>query len=288
MAEAQQHKEHPSTYFVQDRSNKDERHRILIQERMLTEGMGGVLPEQADTTTFRRILDIGCGTGGWLIDVAKELPSATHLAGVDISGSMVEFAREQAKMAEVDERVEFHVMDVLRMIEYPANAFDLVNQRLNFSYLRTWDWPRLLQEYQRVARHGGIIRITEPEILATNNSPALNRLSDLTREAFFNAGHLFAHEREGITRTLPGLMTRHGIADVQTREVDIVYAAPGPGLSAFIEDNQLLFRNIIKFLDKWTRVPANYEQIYQQALVEMQQPDFQATVHLVTAWGVKR
>jgi len=32
-------------------------------------------------------------------------------------------------------------------------------------------------------------------------------------------------------------------------------------------------------------VPDDYEQIYQQVLNEMQQPDFAALLNLLTAWG---
>ena len=42
---------------------------------------------------------------------------------------------------------------------------------------------------------------------------------------------------------------------------------------------------MLPFLHKWTRVPHDYENIYQQALSEMQQPDFVATWNLLTAWG---
>lgn len=57
--------EHPSTYFVQDRSNQEEFDRLVIQDRMMTTSMGGVLPEQSDPSLFQRVLDVGCGTGGW-------------------------------------------------------------------------------------------------------------------------------------------------------------------------------------------------------------------------------
>ncbi len=36
----------PNTYFVQDKSNEIELMRLTIQDRLLTTGMGGVLPEQ--------------------------------------------------------------------------------------------------------------------------------------------------------------------------------------------------------------------------------------------------
>ena len=79
-------KEHPNTYMVQDRSrNQEELTRLRIQDQMLTTRMGGPLPDQADPTRFHRVIDIGCGTGGWLIALAKAYPTIDLLAGVDVS-----------------------------------------------------------------------------------------------------------------------------------------------------------------------------------------------------------
>jgi SAM-dependent methyltransferase len=138
--EPQKPKEHPSTYFVQDRSNENELTRLRIQDQLLTKGMGGVLPKQEHTDQFQRVLDVGCGTGNWLITLAQQLPTATLLVDADVSLRIVKYAREQAQAAGVADRVEFHVMDALRMLEFPRHSFDLVNQRLGTSYLRTWDW----------------------------------------------------------------------------------------------------------------------------------------------------
>ena len=278
-------KEHPNTYMVQDRSNQEELTRLRIQDQMLTTRMGGVLPEQADPTRFHRVIDVGCGMGGWLIALAQSYPTINLLAGVDVSASMVKAARAQAEEEGISNRVEFHVMDALRMIEFPKNYFDLVNHRLNFSYLRKWNWPNLLQEYQRIARPGAVIRITEPNILAESNSEALSQLSDLALDAFWNAGHFFTPGREGVIGALPELFHQQGLSDVQTRIVNITYTADTETLPAFIDDNRLLFRTILPFLHKWTRVPFDYDRIYQQALAEMARPDFRAWFRLMTVWG---
>ncbi|MGZ6365273.1 MAG: hypothetical protein ACXWPS_04840, partial [Ktedonobacteraceae bacterium] len=63
-------REHPSTYFVQDRSNAEELTRVRAQDQLLTSGMGGVLAEQPDPSGFLCVLDVSCATGGWLIEVA--------------------------------------------------------------------------------------------------------------------------------------------------------------------------------------------------------------------------
>jgi hypothetical protein len=46
---------------------------------------------------------------------------------------------------------------------------------------------------------------------------------------------------------------------------------------------RLTYRTVVPFLRKWTHVPDDYEDIYQQALRDLQQPDFVATCSLLTA-----
>lgn len=281
-----QQKERPSTYFVQDRTNTDERSRVRVQDLMITKAMGGVLPEQADPSRFHGLIDIGCGTGGWLIETAKAYPNIVHLVGVDISDRMVDFARKQAEAERVDDRVEFHVMDVLRSTEFPHQRFDLLNQRLGWSYLRTWDWPDLLVTYQNVTRPGGVIRITESDVLGTSTSPALTQLYDLARNALYQAGHLFTPEQDGVTGKLSDLFHIHGIKDVQTRVTSIEYIHGTEMIESFFEDIKLLFRTLEPFIRKWSRIPDNYDEIYHQAIDEIQQPSCRTTGRLVTVWGI--
>lgn len=54
------------TYAAQN--SEKELTRLAIQGRIVTAGMGGILPEQADPTVFRRVLHVACGTGDWLIE----------------------------------------------------------------------------------------------------------------------------------------------------------------------------------------------------------------------------
>ena len=277
-------REHPSTYFVQDRSSRQEMDRLRIQDQMLTTSMGGVLPEQDDPSIFHRVLDVGCGTGGWLIEVARTYPHIPTLIGVDVSNSMLDYARAQAAEHGVADRVEFHVMDALRMLEFPEGYFDLINQRLGVSYLRTWDWPNLLQEYQRVARRGGVIRITESDI-GHGNSDALTQLSQLFLETQVNAGHLARADMNATIAMLPALLHQHGIKDVHSRAYSFTYPAGTVEGAAFLEDTRHLFRTVVPFVRKWTRLPDDYEKVYQHMLVEMQQPDFVGAWNFITVWG---
>jgi ubiquinone/menaquinone biosynthesis C-methylase UbiE len=278
-------REHPSAYFVQDRTSQDERIRVMIQDKMLTKGMGGVLPEQPDPTVFQRVLDVGCGTGGWLIELAQTYPTIPQLFGVDVSSTMVAYARAEAEAQQVSNRVTFYVGDALRALDFPSNFFDLINQRLGMSYLRTWEWPNLLHECRRVARSKGVIRLTETKMNGPKTSSALTRLGTLFRDVSYHAGHLFTPEDDGVTSQLSSLLQRQSLLHIQTREHVLHYQAGTPEMQLFSEDMARLYRNALPFMRKWTRVPDDYEETYQQALVEMQQADFSADWPLLTAWG---
>src|SRR5258708_12061123 len=54
------HHEQPSAYFVQDRSNAEELHRLQTQDSLVTASMGGFLPDRPDLTPFRSVLDFRC------------------------------------------------------------------------------------------------------------------------------------------------------------------------------------------------------------------------------------
>jgi len=231
------------------------------------------------------VLDVGCGTGGWLIELAKTSPQIALLIGVDISRTMVKDARGQAHDSQVSDRVEFHTMDALRMLEFPDRFFDLVNQRAGASYLRTWDWLKLLQEYRRVSRSGGVIRVTEFGITPTSTSPALTQLCELLVMALFQAGHLFVPQSQGITNELARLLDLHGVQQIQTRTWTLDYRVGTPQWQGLVEDVRIGFRTLLPFLRTWAQVPGHYEEIYQQALAEMQHPDFAATGSLLTVWG---
>jgi ubiquinone/menaquinone biosynthesis C-methylase UbiE len=277
--------EHPSTYWVQDRSSEEELQRLHLQDQMLTASMGGVLPDQSDPTSLQRVLDVGCGTGDWLIETAKSIPSISRLVGVDISGKMIEFARAQAEAQNVSDRVKFHIMDALRILEFPDQSFDLINQRFATSYLRSWDWPKLLQEYRRISRRGGIIRVTEFNMVSETTSPAHQRLLDLMLEALYQAGHFFTPNHDGLTSHLTHLLSQSGLQDVQTRAYTLRYNASTVDGDLFCDDTRRLFRTTEPFLRKWTRLPEDYSAIYQQMVKETHQPDFSAAFPLLTVWG---
>src|SRR6266571_148641 len=163
------------TYFVldplHDRLTKEELVRLVTQDWLVTASMGGVLAEQTTPSAFADVLDVACGSGGWVIEAAQTYPEMT-LVGIDLNPRMIDYARAQAAAQHVDDRIELHVMDALGVLDFPDASFDLVNLRFALSFVRTWDWPRLLREFLRVVRPGGVVRLTDEEVIQQSTSPA--------------------------------------------------------------------------------------------------------------------
>ena len=275
-----------STYVVHQSKKKAELLRLALQSRMITTAMGGVLSEQPDPSIFRRILDIGCGTGGWLVEAVQTYPEMS-LVGIDINPLMVEYSRTEAKELGLESRVEFHVMDALKKLEFPDNSFDLINLRFGISFVRTWEWPDLLLEMQRVVRPGGIIRLTECETGSKNTSQALTQLDDLGTRALYQAGHLFVQEKTGLASHLADLLTKSWCEGVQTKSYPLAFHAGTPEGTNFKEDMDYTIQVTRPFIQKWGGLPDNHEVLYRQALVDMEQPGFSAIWPYLTAWGYK-
>jgi len=115
--------------------------------------MGGLFPERSDLSDVHDILDVACGPGGWVLDVARTYPQV-QVTGFDISVLMIEYARAQVLTLEL-KHASFRVMDALRPLDFPDESFDLVNARSIFAFVPAQAWPGILKELLRITRPGG-------------------------------------------------------------------------------------------------------------------------------------
>ena len=279
-------KEHPHTYVVQGDSYNEELRRLTIQDELMTALMGGPLAEQPGAAHMRRVLDIGSGSGNWALAAARTYPEM-RLIGIDINQRMVEYARKQAADLHLADRVEFHSMDALRMLEFPDDYFDLVNLRFGVGYLRTWDWSKVLSEMLRVCRPDGVIRITEAEVGGHYDSPALAQFYDMIVCALFRSGHLFEQTSSGLIDHLEPLLIQHGCLQVQSKKYIPEIQVGTAEAEAAIQDIALMGRVSRPFLEKWGCLTRDYDAICQQALEQLRALKSISGSAILTVWGNK-
>lgn len=275
----------PNTYVVQDLKDGREVERVAIQDESMTRAMGGVLPEQ-EKPTFNRVLDIACGAGGWLMKLAQEYPIVEG-QGVDVNVKMIEYARTQAEHLGLSDRVQFQVMDATLMVKFPDQTFDLVNLRLGCSFLRTWEWPKVIGEMLRVLRPGGTIRLVEIYLVPTSTSVALTEVFMTVVRAYFASGRLREETLAGITHQIVPLLHQHGAKEVQTKVIDTVYRQGTASGDECYQDVYHLVHTLRPFLHKFANAGKDFDELGRQALADIQEPGFEVRLPVVVAWGKK-
>src|SRR5579884_243317 len=66
--------------------------RRFQRDRLITQTLGGPLPQEFDISGIEQVLDIGCGPGCWALEVADAYRHM-QLLGIDVSHTMIEYAR---------------------------------------------------------------------------------------------------------------------------------------------------------------------------------------------------
>ncbi len=104
----------------------------------------------------RRVLDVGCGTGSYLVHAATAGgPKLTGL-GVDLDAAVVDLARRRLADAGLAERFGVRHGDV-RTVQLPAASFDLVLLFQNIDYFAEDQRPDLLRRLRGLLAPGGAL-----------------------------------------------------------------------------------------------------------------------------------
>lgn len=274
--------------YILDSESATEMARLISQDRLITQGMGGLFPELTDISNFHDILDVACGPGGWVCDVAFANPD-TVVTGIDISNKMIEYARAMAWSQRL-ENTAFRVMDVLKPLDFPDNSFDLVNARFLVAFMPKTAWPKLLEECVRITRPGGIIRLTEFDEPATTNSAVFAHWMALTFRAIQLAGLCMSPDGHnfGVTPLLRRFLLDAGCQDIGQKSHFIDFSVNTPAYSSMYSNCEVAFRQVQPFMVKMkVATPEEIEQSYQQMLLEMRSDNFCALWYYLTAWGQK-
>ena len=275
-----------STYVI-DAESGTEMARLINQERLLTRVMGGVFPEHFDLSHVSHILDIGCGPGGWVLDVAFE-NAKINVVGIDISEQMVEYARAHAE-AQGMNNASFQVMNALESLAFDDNSFDVVNARYIQAFMMKTSWAPLTKEIMRILRPGGRVLLTDGE-WSISNSPAFEKMGAMLTHVGTLTGRSFSPDGRhiGITPMLGRFLRDAGFVDIQRKAHVLDFSAGAEDYGNTYQDLMAGLKLLEPFLvlAKVT-TEEEFEELYQQALAELMLDSFCAVGYLLTVWGKK-
>ena len=275
------------TDYPIDAENVYEMDRLTNQARLMTEHIG-LLPPQVSLTERQSALDIGCGPGEWVLEMAERNPGC-QVVGLDISQRMITHARSRALVQQLP-NARFKVANACEPLPFPDASFDLIHARFVTGFISTEYWPRFLQECLRILRPNGIMCNTELEGVGNTTSEALARYNTLMVQMMRLGGHCFSESGDqiGITLVQTSLLQQSGFAPVYQQPHVLNYSLGTPAHTQMVEDCASLMKLIQPALLRRKLIePEDLSLLYLRALEQMHASNFYAVMFLQTAWGIK-
>ena len=162
------------------------------------------LLEQLALVRARAALDVGCGAGGDVAEMARLMPDGTHVSGVDASETMIAEARQRT--ASLGTRVCLRVGDAA---DLPCDdqGFDACRAATVLQHVP--DPARVLSEMARVTRPGGrvgVLEFDQETLFLDHPDPETTRIVLDTFAGAMVQGH--------IGRQLPRLFRAAGLTEM--------------------------------------------------------------------------
>ncbi len=274
--------------YVLDPESPVEMARLINLDRFMTKGMGGALVGVDNLSPLHNILDMGCGPGGWVLDVAYER-SDVEVAGVDISKIMIDYANERARTQHLS-NASFGVMDITKPLDFADGSFDLINARFLFSVLTREQWPTFIAECTRLLRPGGMLRLTELLDGGETNSAAKEQLHLFFCQALQRVNHAFSAGgyNIGVTIMLPRFLREAGYQHVQHIMHALEVSAGTEAYSDFYRNSEIIYQ-LAKplFIGTGATTEEEFNKLYRQMLIDLKADTFVGMWHYMTAIGIK-
>ncbi len=260
---------------------------LLNNHIALTNGMGGLFSERDDISTMHDILDIACGPGGWVLDVARTYPEI-EVTGIDVSEPMIRYANAHAQARGFD-NAHFYVMNALEPLDFPDSAFDLVNARSLLGFMTPTAWSALVEECKRILRPGGVLRLTEFD-KGIYNSAACGQLWETFARALYITGRSFSPDGRqfAVISQLARLLREAGFQGVQNRAHAMDHSVGTDAFEIWYQLYEITFKLLEPFfVSCGATTSEQFEQMYRQMLVEIQSEQFCGIELFLTIWGKK-
>jgi ubiquinone/menaquinone biosynthesis C-methylase UbiE len=221
---------------------------VAYDELPLWSAMFGLLLlEEVPLRGVRAALDVGCGTGFPLLEIAERLGSTADVHGVDVWAAGLQRAREKAR-ARATPNVTLHECSAAAM-PFADQSFDLIVSNLGVNNFD--DRDAAIGECRRVARSGASLALT------TNLQGHMGELYAVFDEVLGEAGD--EESRGRLQRHIEHRATVPGVRELLERhDFAIRRVIERAGLLRFADGAALLNHHFVKlaFLDGWRGVVA--------------------------------
>lgn len=115
-----------------------------------------------------RVLDVGCGTGCWTLEMARDYPESTFY-GIDIQDGTFNHTAAPPNAL-------FVKANILERLPFDDGYFDWIYSRFMSTTFTPQDWEIAMREMARVTKPGGGIELLEANFDIKRPPPEYKRL----------------------------------------------------------------------------------------------------------------
>jgi len=163
-------------------------------------------------TSPSKILDLGCGSGAWVIQAATQFPEA-EVHAVDISPLPDRI---------FPSNIHFHLTDLTQELDFEPETFDIVHSRLVMCHVG----KEVIERVARLVRPGGLLLLEDTDLsnLVTTGGPAVGQVISTLMQL------IRARGGDGeIGRKLEGIIATLGFfEDVHVTRITVPFCGTGP------------------------------------------------------------
>lgn len=233
--------------------------RLDFQHYMMRSALRGNYA--APITAPESILDVGCGTGRWAIEMAQLFPVA-RVVGVDVVAPSMETTTPEP----LPSNYSFQAGNILEGLAFPDASFAFVHQRYMIGAIPAENWPGAVSELKRLTCPGGWIELVEAGTSRGGGS-ALETV-DKWVAAVLARRNLNIH----MGARLGDLLTGAGLQDVTVSEVPLPLGSYGGRVGVLVETDYFSAVTAMRapVLALGIASEADYELTVQAARAEVQ------------------
>lgn len=190
-----------------------------------------LLVEAVFAASAARVLDIGCGTGGTTLAVARRLGSTGRCVGIDISDPMIAAARNRAEREGTS--ASFIRADA-QMHDFEPASFDMIISRFGVMFFE--DSVRAFKNLRRVAKENAELRFVawrsaaENAFMTTAERAAAPLLPNIPARSPDAPGQFAFADRHRVYR----ILDESGWAKIDIRPIDVACTLPEKELIGYL------------------------------------------------------
>ncbi|RUS23234.1 S-adenosyl-L-methionine-dependent methyltransferase [Endogone sp. FLAS-F59071] len=139
--------------FEWDATDKD---RLTYQHYMIREFFHGNFNAPIEDALEQgiKVIDVGCSTGIWAMEMAQDFPSSTFIAANIVDEPLAK---------DLPGNCTFLRLNILEGLPFPDATFDYTFQRMMVAMYTPTEWLRVVSEMIRITKPGGYVEMIETD-----------------------------------------------------------------------------------------------------------------------------